>query len=61
MICDSASANGFTCADIYHAFNGPDGTKASGDLLAPDYIHPSQEGNDLITTVLVERGFAPIA
>jgi lysophospholipase L1-like esterase len=60
MICDSAKANQFTCADIYHAFNGPTGEKPSGDLLAGDYTHPSQKGNDEITRVLVERGFAPL-
>ncbi|MEO6585992.1 MAG: SGNH/GDSL hydrolase family protein [Knoellia sp.] len=60
MLCDSAKANSFTCADIYHAFNGPTGEKPSGDLLAGDYTHPSQKGNDEITRVLVERGFAPL-
>lgn len=60
MICDSAKANAFTCADVYHAFNGPAGDKPSGELLAPDYTHPSQKGNDEITKVLVQRGFAPL-
>jgi lysophospholipase L1-like esterase len=61
MICDSAKAHTFRCADIYHAFNGPTGEKPSGDLLADDYIHPSQKGNDEITRVLVDLGFAPLA
>ena len=60
MICDSAKANKFACADIYHAFNGPTGEKPSGDLLADDYTHPSQKGNDEIARVLVDLGFAPL-
>ena len=60
MLCDSAEANGFDCADIYHAFNGTNGTEPSGDLLAADYTHPSQLGNDEISRLLTERGFAPL-
>jgi len=50
-----------TCADLYHAFNGPDGSKDAGDLLAGDHTHPSEKGNDLIATLLVDEGFAPLA
>lgn len=57
MLCDSAQENGFACIDVYHAFNGPDGSAASGGLLAPDYVHPSQQGNDEITRLLTEHGF----
>lgn len=60
MICDSATAHQFECADIYHAFNGATGEKPSGDLLADDYTHPSQKGNDEIARVLVDLGFAPL-
>jgi lysophospholipase L1-like esterase len=61
MLCASATAHRFTCADIYHVFNGPDGTRASGNLLGPDYTHPSQKGNDLIAKTLIAQGFAPSA
>jgi len=61
MICDVAEAHDVTCVDIYHAFNGPDGHRASGDLLAGDYTHPSDKGNALIAKVLVAEGFAPLA
>jgi hypothetical protein len=61
MLCRSAEEHGFACADIYHAFNGPDGTKPSGDLLAADYTHPSDPGNARITRVLVAQGFHPLA
>ncbi|HYO19879.1 MAG TPA: SGNH/GDSL hydrolase family protein [Dermatophilaceae bacterium] len=61
MICTAAEQHGFACADIYHAFNGPEGSKASGDLLAGDYIHPSDKGNALIAETLTAQGFAPLA
>ena len=60
MLCDSATSNGFDCVDVYHAFNGADGSKPSADLLADDYTHPSQRGNDEIARLLTERGFAPL-
>ena len=41
-------------SDLFGAFNGPDGTTPSGSLLAPDYAHPSQEGNDRIRDLLLE-------
>jgi hypothetical protein len=60
MICKAAQENGFVCADIYQAFNGPDGLKPSGDLLASDYTHPSDKGNEVIAHILTELGFAPL-
>jgi hypothetical protein len=61
MTCKAAQANGFACADIYHAFNGPDGLTPSGDLLAKDWSHPSDKGNEVIALVLTDLGFAPLA
>ena len=60
MLCESAERHGFVCADIYHAFNGKDGTKPSGDLLAADYTHPSDAGNERIARVLIAQGFKPL-
>ena len=60
MICETAGANGFSCGDVGHAFNGADGRTASGDLLAADYIHPSDKGYERMASVLVELGFAPL-
>jgi hypothetical protein len=61
MICKAAEENEFVCADIYHAFNGPDGLTPSADLVQTDYTHPSYKGNELIAQVLVDLGFAPLA
>ena len=61
MLCPAATKSGFVCADIYHRFNGPRGDKPSGDLLAQDYTHPSDKGNEAIADVLVAEGFAPLA
>lgn len=60
MICKAAQENGFTCADIYHVFNGSDGLKPSGDLVASDYTHPSGKGNEVIARMLIDLGFAPL-
>ena len=57
MMCEAAVKNGFTCVDIYHSFNGPDGLQAAGDLLAADYTHPSQAGNDRIAELLAAEGY----
>jgi lysophospholipase L1-like esterase len=61
MLCDAAEGNGFACAEIGLAFNGPDGLEPSGELLADDYTHPSELGNAAITEVLTELGFDPLA
>ena len=61
MICGAAEANGFRCADISTAFNGKDGTQPSGGLLANDYTHPSNRGNQVIAGVLTKLGFKPLA
>jgi len=60
MICKTAEKNGFVCADIYHTFNGSDGLKPSGDLLAQNYTHPSDKGNEAIAQVLIGLGFTPL-
>ena len=59
MYCKAAQENGFTCADIYRAFNGPDGLTPSGDLFSPNY-HPSDKGNEVIAGVLADLGYAPL-
>jgi len=60
MLCTAAQANWFGCADVHHAFNGPKGTTAVKDFLSHDSTHPSQRGNDTLTRLLQELGFAPL-
>ena len=54
-LCAEVAAVEGVCVDVYGAFNGPDGRQPSGDLLAPDYTHPSQEGNERIRDLLLEE------
>jgi hypothetical protein len=61
MLCNSARAHEFGCADLGRAFNGPDGLRPSGDLLAADYTDPSDKGNQVIARVLADLGYAPLA
>jgi CubicO group peptidase (beta-lactamase class C family)/lysophospholipase L1-like esterase len=60
MLCKAAQTNGFTCADIYRAFNGPDGLTPAPALIAKDTIHPSDKGNEVIARVLADLGYAPL-
>ena len=60
MVCETAQENGFTCADIYHTFNGAAGLTPSGELLGKDYTHPSDQGNEIIARVLTDLGYAPL-
>ncbi len=53
MLCESATAHGYECVDLYHAFNGPEGSRPVGDLTV-DGAHPSQSGNDLIAGLLAD-------
>jgi lysophospholipase L1-like esterase len=61
MLCEVAESHDVPCTDIYHAFNGTDGSTASGGLLAGDYTHPSEKGNEVISKLLIAQGFAPLA
>jgi lysophospholipase L1-like esterase len=58
--CRAAQGHGALCVDVYHAFNGPDGRAAAGDLLAGDYTHPSAAGQRLIADLLDQAGVAPL-
>lgn len=53
-VCEEATAVRGECVDLYGAFNGEGGRTPSAGLLAPDYAHPSQDGNDLIRDLLLE-------
>ena len=55
-LCAEADAVDAVCVDLYEGFNGPDGLEPAGDLLADDYTHPSQLGNDRIRDLLIASG-----
>jgi len=59
-MCAETEAAGGSCVDLLEAFNGSDGTEPAGDLLAADYTHPSQLGNDRIRGALLDSGLYPI-
>lgn len=61
VTCSVARAWSARCADVYHAFNGPDGTRAAGADLALDHDHASQRGHRTIAALLAAFGFAPLA
>jgi lysophospholipase L1-like esterase len=58
--CEVGATGGFVCVDVYHAFNGPKGTDAPGELLASDHTHPSSAGHQKIAELLEAAGLAPI-
>jgi len=55
-LCEEAKAIDAICVDLYRRFNGVDGLTPSGSLLAADYTHPSQEGNDAIAEEILASG-----
>lgn len=52
MIQEQAGAAGYQYVDVYHAFNGPDGTSSYYPRYTDDGVHPNQAGNDAIVGVL---------
>jgi len=60
LTCQLARKYKAVCIDTYHAFNGAEGTRDAGSLLAGDHTHPSARGHALIARLLVQAGFAPL-
>ncbi len=61
-IAVSAAANGIPMADVYHAFNGPNGDQdpiAKG-YIAIDGIHPNDAGHKVMADLLRALGYAPL-
>ena len=52
-VCAEVALVDGVCVDVFGDFNGSNGRRPSGDLLAPDYSHPSQLGNDRIRDLLL--------
>jgi lysophospholipase L1-like esterase len=58
--CRAAEAHGAVCVDVYHAFNGADGSHDAGNLLAGDHTHPSALGQSTIADLLIASGLSPL-
>ena len=56
MLVDRADAAGFQVVDLFHAINGPDGSRVVGDL-SDDGRHPNARGDDFY--VQPARGGGP--
>ncbi|HEX6868522.1 MAG TPA: SGNH/GDSL hydrolase family protein, partial [Candidatus Limnocylindrales bacterium] len=54
VICDLAAKHDAICVDIYHPFNGPDGSGSPMALgyLGADQTHPSQRGMEVIAEAM---------
>ncbi len=59
-ICGAAASAGAPCVDVYHAFNGKGGRTFDGPFVAPDTVHFSQRGHDVVARLLAKRGYAPL-
>ncbi len=56
------SAAGVSVANVYDAFNGPDGVEdpISEGHMIDDSLHPTGTGYELIATAFRERGYTPL-
>ena len=52
MDCEVATAHGFVCADLRHAFNGADGNSSVGPYASPDWVHPNEAGQAVMAKLL---------
>jgi lysophospholipase L1-like esterase len=60
LTCRLALKHEAVCIDTYHAFNGPNGRRDAGSLLADDHTHPSAKGHRLIAQLLERAGYQPL-
>ena len=59
-ICGAVAKAKLRCVDIYHALNGPGGTRFAGPFLAKDVTHLNQHGNDVVAALLTKSGYTPL-
>jgi lysophospholipase L1-like esterase len=57
--CRLTRMHGGECIDVYHTFNGNDGSHPAKRFLASDYTHPNSEGHKLIAKLLAQSGYHP--
>jgi lysophospholipase L1-like esterase len=60
LTCSVARKYHGVCIDTYHSFNGANGERDAGPLLAPDHTHPNAKGHKLIARLLVRAGYRPL-
>jgi lysophospholipase L1-like esterase len=60
IACELARKYHGMCIDTYHAFNGKNGDRDAGPLLARDHTHPNAKGHKLIAQLLVRAGYRPL-
>jgi len=58
--CEAASAHGALCIDVFHAFNGPNGTDDAAQFLASDHAHPGDAGVQRIVHEISRLGFSEL-
>lgn len=58
--CAVAMLHGFACADLYHAFNGPDGTASLAAFVSADFTHPSKAGQAVMAQLLEGVSLDPL-
>ncbi len=61
MLTERARAAGFQIVDLYHAMNGPDGTKTNWPEYTDDGAHPNRAGHDLIASLLARADLSAIS
>ena len=61
MLAASADAAGFELVDVYHRFNGADGSATYWPELSEDGTHPNQAGNDSISKALAEVDLSAVS
>jgi lysophospholipase L1-like esterase len=54
--CAVAERHGGQCADVFHLFNGPDGTADAATYLAADHAHPGRTGIEAVANLLADLG-----
>ena len=62
-ICATMTHHRGRCVDVFHAFNGPDGTEdayAKGWMNHADCCYPSGKGQQLIAQLLFKTGLKPL-
>ena len=59
--CAVVSSHGAKCVDLYHAFNGQDGTAPLGPgFFTPEFGDLNQPGQERVAAEIMKIGFSPL-